>query len=88
MAINNIVIDKKTLEEISNEIGDRTAEELKSIGDDQSLLLKKIALRFLESVEQNLEKIKLIEDNAKQLKDKRHALKLKQDQIPQSEEEI
>ena len=76
MATYNITINQEALDKISNEIGNRTAEQLKDIGDDQSLLLKKIALNFLTSVEENLERIKVIEDMEKKLKQKRHALKL------------
>lgn len=76
MAAFSISINKEILQQISNEIGDRTAEELKALGDDQSLLLKKIALDYLQIVEQNKEKIQLIEANEKALKQKRHALNL------------
>lgn len=76
MAAFSISINKKILQQISNEIGDRTAEELKEIGDNQSLFLKKIALDYLQVVEKNKEKIKIIEDTEKKLKEKRHALNL------------
>lgn len=87
----NITINREALNKISEEIGDRTAQELKSIGDDQSLLLKQIALRFLESVEKNLQKIKIVEERAKRLKEYRQTLKnqgkdLKK--IPRDEEAI
>ena len=90
MAIN-ITINREALDKISEEIGDKTAQELKSIGDDQSLLLKQIALRFLESVEKNLQKIKIVENRAKRLKEYRQTLKnqgkdLKK--IPQDKEAI
>lgn len=76
MATFSISINKEILQQISNEIGDRTAEELKEIGDNQSLFLKKIALDYLQVVEKNREKIKIIEDTEKKLKEKRHALNL------------
>ena len=76
MATFSISINKQILQEISNEIGDRTAEELKNIGDNQSLLLKKIALDYLQVVEKNKEKIKIIEETEKRLKEKRHSLNL------------
>lgn len=76
MAAYTININNEALERIAEQIGDRTAEELKEIGDDQSLLLKKIALDYLTVVKNNTEKIKLIEDNEKKLKQKRHSLNL------------
>lgn len=76
MAVFNITINQEALNQISDKIGNRTVEQLKKIGDDQSLLLKKIALNFLNAVEKNLERIKAIEDTEKKLKQKRHDLNL------------
>lgn len=72
----NLTIDNSALDKISELIGERTAEELKNIGDDQSLLLKQIALKFLRVVEQNMQYITTIENYEKQLKQKRYDLNL------------
>ena len=76
MANFSLSIDKKILQQITEEIGDRTVEELKNIGDEQSLLLKKIALDYLQAVEENKEKIIAIEEKEKLLRQKRYELNL------------
>lgn len=74
MAAFTININEGALNSIAEEIGNKTVEQLKVLGDDQSLLLKKIALDYLTSVKNNMDKIKLIEENQKKLKEKRRVL--------------
>lgn len=69
-----IEINQSALDAIAQEVANRTVEELKTVGDDGVLLLKKIAFDFLSVVQQNLDKIKLIESYQLKLKQKRHEL--------------
>lgn len=66
----SINISDEALQQISEAVGDRSAEQLKALGDDGSLLLKKIALDYIKVVQKNLKQIQQIEYNAKLLKQK------------------
>lgn len=70
----SINISDEALQQISEAVGDRSAEQLKALGDDGSLLLKKIALDYIKVVQKNLKQIQQIEQNAKLLKQKRQAI--------------
>lgn len=70
----SINISDEALQQISEAVGDRSAEQLKALGDDGSLLLKKIALDYIKVVQKNLKQIQQIEQNAKLLKQKRQAM--------------
>lgn len=71
-----MVIDIKpeALNQISQEIGNRAADELKAIGDDSYLLLKQIALKYIKVVQKYINIINKIEKDALLLKQKRHAI--------------
>lgn len=70
----DISISQATLDRITEEVGERTAEQLKNIGDDGELLLKKIALDFVQQIQKNLQKIQEAERNAFLLKQKRDSI--------------
>lgn len=70
----NITVSQQTLNEIAELVGDRTAEELKAIGDDGSLLMKKYALDFVNTIKQSRQEIVQLEQMALSLKNKRHSL--------------
>lgn len=67
-------INSDVLNEVSDEIGNRSAEELKLIQDDASLLLKKIALDYISVVNKHIKLIQKIENDALLLKQKRNAI--------------
>lgn len=64
----NIQISQETIDNIQNEIDNRTAQELKQIGDDAALLMKKVALDFIKQLQKNLKDIQRVESDAKKLK--------------------
>ena len=70
----NINISQATLDEIAEILGDRMADQLKNIGDDGELLLKRIALDFVQQVQKNLQKIQQAEKDAYLLKQKRDSI--------------
>lgn len=70
----NINVSQSTLDKISEKVGDRLVDELKNIGDDGQLLLKKIALDFITQVQKNLSLIQQAERNALLLKQKRESI--------------
>lgn len=70
----NINISQAALDQIVEEVGNRTTEQLKNIGDDGQLLLKKVSLDFVQEVQKNLEKIQEAERNALLLKQKRDSI--------------
>lgn len=70
----NINISQAALDEIAKEVGNRMTEQLKTIGDDGELLLKKVALNFIQQVQKNLMIIQEAEKNAFLLKQKRDSI--------------
>lgn len=69
-------IDGQTIQNIQNQINGRTAQELKQIGDNQNLLLKKYALDFFYVVQENLYKINDIEQQTLHMKEMRQSMRV------------
>lgn len=72
----DIKVSDGAIEQIANLIGDKSAEELKKLGDDGSLLMKKYALDFIEVIKASQEEIMQLEQTALSLRNKRHSLKV------------
>lgn len=72
----SINIDSQIIENIQNEINGRTAQELKNLGDNQMLLLKKYALDYMEVVQQNINKINDIQSQARHMKEMRQQMRV------------
>lgn len=70
-----INISEETLQRIDDEVNGRTAEELKAYGDDNTLLMKKYSLDFIRQVNDNLEKIRTIEQYNYKIKTFREQLR-------------
>ena len=67
-------INPQVIEDIINEIAGRSGEELKTLGDDAALLLKKIALDYIAVVQQYIQLIQKVEHDALLLKQYRDAI--------------
>lgn len=74
--LDNIYISEQVLNDIEEQVQNRTTQELLNIGDNANLLLKKIAADFIKVLQKNLKNIKEFQDNAKKLKTKRNELGL------------
>lgn len=72
----DIKVSDGAIEQIANLIGDKSAEELKKLGDDGSLLMKKYALDFIEVIKASQEEITQLEQTALSLRNKRRSLKV------------
>ena len=77
MARAIVLPSEETIKQIQDEIGNRTAQELKQSAETETLYIRKIALDFMKSVEINIEKIKAVEEKERKLKAYRNQIDYK-----------